>query len=82
MEQEQPELDPNISLRSTLQSMRSTRRERHILTTHRQGRAVVSSSSSSSSSDDDDGGEEDVAGASGAAGGDDVDWDMIQEDEE
>ena len=39
-------------------------------------------SSSSSSSDNDDGGEDDVAWASGAAGGDDVDWDMIQEDEE
>ena len=59
---------------------RSTRHERHISTTLRQGRAVLSSSSSSS--DDDDGGEEDVAGASGAAGGDDVDWDTIQEHEE
>ena len=57
---------------------RSTRRERHTYTTHRQGRAVVSSSSS----DDDDDGEEDVAGASGAAGGNDVDWDKIQEDKE
>ena len=35
-EQEQPKLDPHTSLRSTLQSMRrSTRREHHILTTHR-----------------------------------------------
>ena len=40
------------------------------------------SSSSSSSDDDDDGGEEDIVGASGATDGDDVDWDMIQEDEE
>ena len=82
-EQEQLELDPHTSLRSTLQSMRrSTKCEHHTLTTHRQGRAVVSSSSSSSGDDDDGGGEEDVAGASGAAGGDDVDWDTIQEDEE
>ena len=79
-EQEQPELDPHTRLSSTLQSMRrSTRRERHTSTTHRQGRVVVSTSSSD---DDDDGGEEDVAGASGAAGADDVDWDTIQEDEE
>ena len=42
----------------------------------------MSSSSSSSDDDNDDGGEEDVVGASGAVGGDDVDWDMIQEDEE
>ena len=61
---------------------RSTRHERHTLTTHRQGRAMVSSSSSSSSDDDDDGVEEDDAGASGATGGDAVDWDTIQEDEE
>ena len=40
------------------------------------------SSSSSSSDDDDDGGEEDIAGYSGAISDDDVDWDMIQEDEE
>ena len=60
---------------------RSTRRECHISTTHRQGRVVVSSSSSS---DDDDGGggEDDVTDASGAAGGDNVNWDTIQEDEE
>ena len=70
-EEEQPELDPQTRLTSTLQSIRrSTRRERHTSTTHRQGRAVVSSSSSF---DDDDGGEADVAGASGATGGDDVD---------
>ena len=80
-EQEQPELDPHMNLRSTLQSMRSTRSDSHTSITHRQGRAVMSSSSSSSS-DDDDGGEEDVAGASEAAGGDDVNWDTIQEDEE
>ena len=82
-EQMQPELDPYTSLRSTLQSMRrSTRHERHTLTTHRQGRAMVSSSSSDDDDNDDDGGEKDVAGASGAAGRDDVDWDTIQEDEE
>ena len=82
-EEEQPELDPHTSLRSTLQSMRrSTRRECHISTTHRQGRAVVYSSSSNDDDDDDGGGEEDVVGASGDAGGDDVDWDTIQEDEE
>ena len=75
-EQEQPELDPHTSLRSTLQfMMRSTRRECHTYTTHRQGRAVVSSSSSSD--DDGNGGEEDVVGASGAASGDDVNWDTI-----
>ena len=80
-EQEQPELDPHMRLSSTLQSMRrSTRHERHTLTTHRQGRTVVSSSSNDDN--DDDGVEEDVAGASGATGGDDVDWDTIQEDEE
>ena len=82
-EQEQRELDPHMSLRSILQSMRrSTRHECHTLSTHRQGKAVVSSSFSSSSDDDDDGGEEDVAGTSGATSGDDVDWDTIQEDEE
>ena len=81
-EQMQPELDPYTSLRSTLQSMRrSTKRESHTSTTHRQGKAVVSSSSDDDD-DDDDGGDEDIADACGAAGGDDVDWDTIQEDEE
>ena len=82
-EEEQLELDPHTSLRSTLQSMRrSTRHEHHTSTTHRKERAVVSYSTSSSSSDDDDSGEEDVEGASGATSGDDVNWDTIQEDEE
>ena len=42
----------------------------------------MSSSSSSDDDNDDDGGEEGIASASGAVGGDNVDWDMIQEDEE
>ena len=63
-EQEQLELDPHMRLSSSLQSIRrSTRRERHTSTTHRQGRVVVSSSFDN---DDDSGGEEDVAGASRA----------------
>ena len=61
---------------STLASLRSTRRTRHTLTIHRQGRAVVSSF------DDDDDGNEGTVVVGGAAGGEDVDWDDIQEDEE
>ena len=74
-EQEQPELDPQTRLTSTLQSMRrSTRHEHHTSTTHHQGRVVVSSSSD----DDDDGDLSVAAGGGRATGGDDVYWVGIQ----
>jgi len=69
-EKTEEKFDLQTTLGSTLRSMR---RSRHTLTTHRQGRVMVSSDDD----DDDDGGD-----GRATRGDDDVDWDNIEEDEE
>ena len=66
------EFDYQLTLGSTLCSMKNTRHTRHTSTTHRQGRAVVSSD------DNDNDGNDGWA----ARGGEDVDWENSQQDDE